>query len=65
MFLKVLARKAKNKYLWKGFAAVPKALQELKVVEITQKIKENDFVFRIFELDMGFLMKSCCLFKLG
>ncbi|KAL9372627.1 hypothetical protein Peur_034871 [Populus x canadensis] len=26
----VLARKAKNKYLWKGFAAVPKALQELK-----------------------------------
>ena len=31
MFLKVLARKAKNKYSWKGFAAVPKALQELKV----------------------------------
>ncbi|XP_043806261.1 E2F transcription factor-like E2FE isoform X2 [Manihot esculenta] len=26
----VLARKAKNKYTWKGFAAIPKALQELK-----------------------------------
>jgi hypothetical protein len=65
MFLKVLARKAKNKYLWKGFAAVPKALQELKVVEITQKIKENDYMFRILELDMGFLMKCCCFLKLG
>ena len=52
MFLKVLARKTKNKYSWKGFAAVPKALQELKVEETTQK---NDFMFRIFELDMGFL----------
>lgn len=27
----VLARKAKNQYTWKGFSAIPEALQELKV----------------------------------
>jgi hypothetical protein len=30
----VLARKAKNQYTWKGFGAIPVALQELKVVSI-------------------------------
>ncbi|EEF52067.1 E2F transcription factor-like E2FE [Ricinus communis] len=33
----VLSRKAKNKYTWKGFGAIPKALQELK----EEGLKEN------------------------
>ncbi|PON47592.1 E2F Family [Parasponia andersonii] len=33
----VLARKAKNQYSWKGFEAIPKALQELK----DEGLKEN------------------------
>lgn len=28
----MLARKAKNQYTWKGFGAIPGALQELKVI---------------------------------
>ncbi|KAM6564676.1 hypothetical protein CsatB_024674 [Cannabis sativa] len=38
MFSKwVLARKAKNQYIWKGFEAIPKALKELK----DEGLKEN------------------------
>ncbi|KAE8735018.1 DP-E2F-like 1 isoform 2 [Hibiscus syriacus] len=29
----VLTRKAKNKYTWKGFGAIPKALQDLKILD--------------------------------
>ncbi|KAJ6883142.1 hypothetical protein NC651_029419 [Populus alba x Populus x berolinensis] len=38
----VLARKAKNKYLWKGFAAVPKALQELKEEGLRDNVNTID-----------------------
>ncbi|KAG5234109.1 hypothetical protein OIU76_000628 [Salix suchowensis] len=38
----VLARKAKNKYSWKGFAAVPKALQELKEEGLRDNVNAID-----------------------
>ncbi|CAK7328997.1 unnamed protein product [Dovyalis caffra] len=38
----VLARKAKNKYSWKGFAAVPKALQELKEEGLRDNVNTID-----------------------
>lgn len=31
----VLARKAKNQYFWKGFGAIPKALEQLKVIHVS------------------------------
>lgn len=33
----VLTRRAKNKYNWKGLGAIPKALQELKVLYSDKK----------------------------
>jgi hypothetical protein len=43
----VLARKAKNQYTWKGFGAIPVALQELKVVSNFLKIMfEESFLLK-------------------
>ncbi|KAJ9163697.1 hypothetical protein P3X46_023337 [Hevea brasiliensis] len=38
----VLARKAKNKYTWKGFGAIPKALQELKEEGLRENLSSFD-----------------------
>ncbi|EOY20593.1 DP-E2F-like 1 isoform 3 [Theobroma cacao] len=38
----VLTRKAKNKYTWKGFAAIPKALQDLKEEGFSSNFKNLD-----------------------
>ncbi|XP_040987405.1 E2F transcription factor-like E2FE isoform X1 [Juglans microcarpa x Juglans regia] len=38
----VLARKAKNQYNWKGFAAIPKALAELKEEGLSENINAID-----------------------
>ncbi|XP_022738097.1 E2F transcription factor-like E2FE [Durio zibethinus] len=38
----VLTRKAKNKYTWKGFGAIPKALQDLKEEGFTSNFKNSD-----------------------
>ncbi|XP_021669663.2 LOW QUALITY PROTEIN: E2F transcription factor-like E2FE [Hevea brasiliensis] len=38
----VLARKAKNKYTWKGFEAIPKALQELKEEGLRENLSSFD-----------------------
>ncbi|XP_011028635.1 PREDICTED: E2F transcription factor-like E2FE [Populus euphratica] len=38
----VLARKAKNKYSWKGFASVPKALQDLKEEGLRDNVNTID-----------------------
>ncbi|KAK8530766.1 hypothetical protein V6N13_030711 [Hibiscus sabdariffa] len=41
----VLTRKAKNKYTWKGFGAIPKALQDLKILYVDDDDDENDEAF--------------------
>ncbi|PPR82064.1 hypothetical protein GOBAR_AA38650 [Gossypium barbadense] len=38
----VLTRKAKNKYTWKGFGAIPKALQNLKEEGFSSNLKKFD-----------------------
>ncbi|GMI78143.1 E2F-LIKE 3, DP-E2F-like 1 [Hibiscus trionum] len=38
----VLTRKAKNKYTWKGFGAIPKALQDLKEEGLDSNLKKSD-----------------------
>ncbi|XVE54906.1 hypothetical protein DITRI_Ditri03aG0119600 [Diplodiscus trichospermus] len=38
----VLTRKAKNKYTWKGFGAIPKALQDLKEEGFSSNFKNFD-----------------------
>ncbi|XP_021292038.1 E2F transcription factor-like E2FE isoform X2 [Herrania umbratica] len=38
----LLTRKAKNKYTWKGFAAIPKALQDLKEEGFSSNFKNLD-----------------------
>ncbi|XP_038993666.1 E2F transcription factor-like E2FE isoform X1 [Hibiscus syriacus] len=38
----VLTRKAKNKYTWKGFGAIPKALQDLKEEGLSNNFKMLD-----------------------
>ncbi|XWS60671.1 hypothetical protein CRYUN_Cryun07bG0055900 [Craigia yunnanensis] len=38
----VLTRKAKNKYTWKGFGAIPKALQDLKEKGFSSNFKNFD-----------------------
>ncbi|XVF50257.1 hypothetical protein PTKIN_Ptkin04bG0081600 [Pterospermum kingtungense] len=38
----VLTRKAKNKYTWKGFGAIPKALQDLKEEGFSSSFKNFD-----------------------
>ncbi|KAK8990685.1 hypothetical protein V6N11_028650 [Hibiscus sabdariffa] len=38
----VLTRKAKNKYTWKGFGAIPKALQDLKEEGLGSNLKKLD-----------------------
>ncbi|KAE8663331.1 E2F transcription factor-like E2FE [Hibiscus syriacus] len=38
----VLTRKAKNKYTWKGFGAIPKALQDLKEEGLGNNFKRMD-----------------------
>ncbi|XP_022775429.1 E2F transcription factor-like E2FE [Durio zibethinus] len=38
----VLTRKAKNKYTWKGFGAIPKALQDLKEEGFSSNFKNVD-----------------------
>lgn len=35
LITQVLARKAKNQYSWKGFGAIPKALEELRVIHVS------------------------------
>ncbi|GAA0154243.1 general transcription factor [Lithospermum erythrorhizon] len=37
----ILTRKAKNRYTWKGFSAIPQALQELKEEGIRENILSN------------------------
>ncbi|GAV87575.1 E2F_TDP domain-containing protein [Cephalotus follicularis] len=47
----VLARKAKNKYTWKGFGAIPKALKQLKEEGVSEKYNNLDGIDSAKALD--------------